>query len=82
MAIQLSLIKISSKSAFAIVVVLLTGLVTETALADSEKESAPPSIYDSKFTMALGGFFPRVKSSLTLSSPSGGGTEIVAEEDL
>ena len=82
MASQLSRMKTWSKSALAVIPLVLSGFVTEAALAASEDSSAPSSLLDSKFTMALGGFFPRVKSTLTLTSASGGGTEIDGEDDL
>jgi hypothetical protein len=71
-----------SRATLALILTLAGGLATESSSAASEDGDMPSSIYDSKFTMALGGFFPRIKSSLTLSSPGGRGTEISAEDDL
>ncbi len=82
MAIQRSLIMRRSIGALAVISVLVSGLATEIALAASEEGGAVGSIFDSKYTLALGGFFPRISSSLTLNSPLGGGTEISAEDDL
>ncbi len=66
----------------AVISVLVSGLAPETGLAASEESGAVGSIFDSKFALALGGFFPRVRSSFTLNSAVGGGTEISAEDDL
>jgi len=74
--------KIRSNSALVAILVLVSGLATETALAASEEGSAASSLFDSKYTLALGGFFPRVSTTLTLNSPLGGGTDISAEDDL
>ncbi len=82
MTIQLSHIKRYSKSALAFALVLLSGLATERVLADSDKSAAVTSLFDSKYSLALGGFFPRVKSKFTLNGPGGGGTEIDMEDDL
>ena len=74
--------KIRSNSALVAILVLVSGLATETALAASDEGSAASSLFDSKYTLALGGFFPRVSTTLTLNSPLGGGTDISAEDDL
>ena len=80
--IQLSLMKIRSNSALVAILVLVSGLATDTALVASEEGSTARSLFDSKYTLALGGFFPRVNSTLTLNSSRGGGGEISAEDDL
>jgi len=49
--------------------------------AEGEESSSPTSLFGSKYTLALGGFFPRVDSTLTLNGPRGGGTEIDLEDD-
>ena len=67
--------KIRSNSALVAILVLVSGLATETALAASEKVSTSGSLFDSKNTLALGGFFPRVSSTLTLNSSRGGSVE-------
>ncbi len=82
MVIQLSPINTRSKGALAVILVLLSGLATERALADSDKSSAATSLFGSKFSLAVGGFFPRVRSPVTLNGSGGGGTEISAEDDL
>ena len=82
MAIQLSLGERRSKAALAVILALLCGLTTEKLLADSDESSVTSSLFDSKYTLAVGGFFPRVDSAFTLSGPRGGGTEIDAEDDL
>ncbi len=74
MAIHSPLIKKRSKSArAAVLVIILSGLATGTTLAASEESGAVRSVFDSKFTVALGGFFPRVNSSLSLDGPNGSG---------
>ena len=75
-------IEMHSKATLALILILAGGLATENAFAASEDGDTGSSIYDSNFTMALGGFFPQVNSTLTLSSPGGRGTEISAEDDL
>jgi hypothetical protein len=82
MAIRLSLIERRSTAAPAIILVLLSGLTTERVLAGSDESSTASSLFDSKYTLALGGFFPRVHSTFTLDGPRGGGTEIDVEDDL
>ncbi len=82
MAIQRSLMKTRPNGAFAIILVLSSGLATETTLAASKEGSTAGSLFDSKYTLALGGFFPRVSSTLALNSSRGGGGEISAEDDL
>ena len=66
----------------AVIVVLVSGLAPETALAASGESSTPTSLFDQKYLLALGGFFPRVRSTVTLTSPRGFGREISAEDDL
>ena len=61
---------------------LVGALVSETSLAASDENRADGSLLDSKYTLTFGGFFPRINSSLDLSSPRGGGTEISIEDDL
>jgi len=75
-------IEMHSKAVPALILILAGGLASESAFAASEDGDTRSSIYDSKFTLALGGFFPQVRSTLTLSSPRGRGTEISAEDDL
>ncbi len=82
MVIQLSPIKTWSRGTLAVILVLLSGLATERALAASEESSGATSLFDSKYTLALGGFFPRVDTSFTLDPPGGGGTTIDGEDDL
>ena len=82
LVIQLSPIKPWSKGTLAVILVLLSGLATDRTLADSDKSSAATSLFDSRVTLAVGGFFPRVRSTLTLSAPDEQGTEISAEDDL
>ncbi len=35
----------------------------------SEENNALPALIDREFTVALGGFFPRIQSTVTLKSP-------------
>jgi hypothetical protein len=71
-----------SKCVLAVLGLLVSGLATETSLAASDENRADGSLLDSKYTLTFGGFFPRIDSSLDLSSPRGGGTEISIEDDL
>lgn len=82
MAIQLFLMNRRSKGALAVTVLMLSGIATERALAASEESSGASSLFDSKYTLALGGFFPRVDSTVTLDPAGGGGTPIDSEKDL
>ena len=66
----------------AVILVLVSGLAPETALAGSDESSAPTSLFDQKYLLALGGFFPQVRSTLTLTSPRGLGREVSLEDDL
>ena len=76
MAIYSPLVKKRSKGALAAVMIILSGLATGSALAAEEESGAVKSLFDQKFAIALGGFFPRVNSSLTLDGPGGGGPTI------
>ena len=40
--------------------------------ADDEKSSSPTTLFGSKFTIALGGFFPHIDSTFSLGPSSGG----------
>lgn len=82
MAIQRSLIKRWSKSTVAIVPVLVGGLAAGTPFAASESSGAAGSLFDSKYTLTLGGFFPRIDGTISLNSPRGGGTDISMQDDL
>lgn len=75
-------IEMNSKATLALILILAGGLATESAFAASEDGNTRSSLRGSKFTLALGGFFPQVRSTLTLSAPGGRGTEISAEDDL
>ena len=46
----------------------------------SEDNGAFPALIDREFTVALGGFFPRVESTFTLTSPRGFGKEISGDD--
>ncbi len=64
-----------SRGALAVILALVSAVSTETALAASEESSAPSSMMDQEFVLAIGGFFPRVQSTVTLTSPRGFGKE-------
>ncbi len=55
------------------ILALANGFVAGTAEADSDENGAATSAFDSKFLLALGGFFPRISGTFSLS-PSGGGS--------
>jgi hypothetical protein len=82
MGSQLSLIGRWRKGILAVVSALTIGLAAEAPLAATEESSSASSLFDSKYTLTLGGFFPRIDTTLTLNSPRGGGTDISAEDDL
>ena len=82
MAILLSLMKGRSKSVLAVIPVVVSVLAAETPLAASEKSGTTGSLFDSKYTLTLGGFFPRIDGTINLNSPRGGGTDIDMENDL
>jgi hypothetical protein len=82
MAIQHSLIKGWPKRTLAIVSILVGGLAAGTPLAAAEKSGAAGSLFDSKYTLILGGFFPRIGGTISLNSPRGRGTDISMEDDL
>jgi hypothetical protein len=51
--------------------------------AETAEDSATTGLFDSEFSFALGGFFPRVNSTMSLNSSTGGsGSEISSEDDL
>ncbi len=69
------------KAFFLAILALPMGFAAGTA--DAEKSGAPTSFFDQKFTIALGGFFPRIDSSVSLNPSRGGsGGNISLEDDL
>lgn len=62
--------------------VLAGWLVAGTVFAAEEEEGGAKSLFDSKYTLALGGFFPRTRSTFSLSSGRGPGADISLEDDL
>jgi len=63
--------------------VLCNGFASNAAAADAEENSSPTSLFDSKFSIALGGFFPHIDSSFSLNRSSGGsGQDVSLEDDL
>jgi hypothetical protein len=70
-----------SKAFLFAILALAMGSVAGTA--DAEESGAPKSKYDAKFTVALGGFFPWIDSSISLNPSAGGsGGNISLEDDL
>jgi hypothetical protein len=66
------------------IVQLSSGLTAGTvSAADADESNAPSSMFDSKFSLALGGFFPYVDSTVSIN-PSGGGSgaDVDLEDDL
>ena len=63
--------------------VLVDGLGVGTAVADEEQGGRAGSLFDKRFLVALGGFFPAIESSISLG-PSGGGSsgDIDLQDDL
>jgi hypothetical protein len=62
---------------------LLLGLAGAASADTTAEDSALGSLLDSKFNIAIGGFFPRVDSSFSLNSPDGdSGGDISIEDDL
>jgi len=59
---------------------LAAGALPQYAAAADEGDSPPPRLIDQEFTIALGGFFPRVQSTVTLTSPRGFGKEFSGED--
>ena len=64
----------------AIILALAAGALPQYAAAADEGDSPPPRLIDQEFTLALGGFFPRVQSTVTLTSPRGFGKEFSGED--
>lgn len=67
----------------AAVLLLLLGLAAGVSADESAEEKKLGSLTDSKFTLALGGFFPRVSSEFSLNAPDGAhGGSVSFEDDL
>lgn len=63
-------------------ILLLCYAFTASAFAAETKTgSAPPSRFDAEFALAVGGFFPRIESSVSLGPSSGGSGENIDLED-
>ena len=69
-----------STGGVAIILALAAGALSQHAVAADEEDSPPPALMDRKFTLAIGGFFPRVQSTVTLTSPRGFGKEVNGED--
>jgi hypothetical protein len=66
-----------------VVLALAVGWGAAPAAADEEKSDAPKSMFDQKFVLGLGGFFPYIDSSFSLNSSTGGsGQDINLQDDL
>ncbi len=64
-----------------VVLLLFNGLPGSTATA--EENAAPGALFDKKLTLALGGFFPRVDSTVSINPSQGGsGADVSLEDDL
>lgn len=62
---------------------LLCGLAAGTAAADEQEEGPPESLFDKKYALALGGFFPYIESTFSLNGSDGGsGGDIDLQDDL
>ena len=65
------------------VLLLLLGLAAGASADESAEKKELGSLIDSKFTLALGGFFPRVSSTFSLNAPDGtSGGDVSFEDDL
>ncbi len=64
----------------AIILALAAGALPQYAVAADEGDSPRPALMDREFIVALGGFFPRVQSTVTLTSPRGFGKEFSGED--
>ncbi len=64
----------------AIILALAAGAPPQYAVAAEEGDSSPPALMDREFILAIGGFFPRVQSTVTLTSPRGFGKEFSGED--
>ena len=69
-----------STGGVAIILALAAGAPPQYAVAADEGDSPPPALMDREFTVALGGFFPRIESTVTLTSPRGFGKEVNGED--
>jgi len=66
-----------------VVTMIVAGwLASGTVSAADDEEGGATSLFDSKYTLALGGFFPRTRSSFSLGSSRGSGANISLEDDL
>ena len=65
------------------ILVLCNGFGARMAAADDEESSSPTTLFSSKFTLGLGGFFPNIESTISLNPSRGGsGQDISLEDDL
>ena len=68
------------RSGIAIIMALAAGALPQYAVAADQGDSPPQKLIDQEFTIALGGFFPRVQSTVTLTSPRGFGKEFSGDD--
>ena len=80
MGIQSSFGYAPSKSALAVILILLNGFVAETVLAASQEGDTKGSVFGSKYKVALGGYFPYTQSELTLTGPGGQGDSLSSDD--
>jgi hypothetical protein len=72
-----------SAAPIAAVLLLLLGLAASASADESTGKKKLGSLVDSTFTVALGGFFPRVSSEFSLNAPDGSsGGSVSIEDDL
>lgn len=63
-----------------LILVLSSVFAVGTVLAESPKTHEVGSLYDQEFVLALGGFFPRISTDVSLSGSSGQGTEVSGDD--
>ena len=69
-----------STGGVAIILALAAGAPPQYAVAADEGDGPRPALMDREFILAIGGFFPRVQSTVTLTSPRGFGKEFSGED--
>jgi hypothetical protein len=68
------------RGGIAIILALAAGAPPQHAVAADEGDGPPPPLMDREFIVAIGGFFPRIQSTATLTSPRGFGKEFSGED--
>ena len=82
MVLEMNFVDISGlrRGGIAVILALAAGALPQHAVPADEEDSPPPAFMDREFTLAIGGFFPRVQSTVTLRSPRGFGKEFSGED--